>query len=58
MYLFSCSPISISVILTNASCVAEGSVTSVAKRKGSHDDNSRSDKKLRYSGPSLPEVRR
>ncbi|XBH70976.1 hypothetical protein VPH35_098526 [Triticum aestivum] len=33
-----------------------GSVTSVAKRKGSHDDNSRSDKKLRYSGPSLPEA--
>uniref|UniRef100_A0ACD5Y080 Uncharacterized protein n=1 Tax=Avena sativa TaxID=4498 RepID=A0ACD5Y080_AVESA len=35
-----------------------GLVNSAAKRKGStcrQDDNSQSDKKLRYSGPSLPE---
>jgi hypothetical protein len=47
-------------VLTNASSTADGSVTSGAKRKDSpcpQDGHSRSDKKLRYTGPSLPEVR-
>ncbi|KAM0896088.1 hypothetical protein ACQ4PT_023415 [Festuca glaucescens] len=56
-YLFF-SSISPSVHLTNAPSAADGSVTSAAKRKASlcpQDDHSRRGKKLRYSGPTLPE---